>query len=276
MGRGKIWLAGAGLVGVAVLGGTVLTRAATTHTGTAGGTLASNDSTTGIDADAVAALDKMGKYLRTLKAIQIKATVAAEEVATDGQKVQTMRNLDLLAERPNKLRVEVADERQPRVFYYDGKKFTLWAPLLKFYAQVDAPATIGELADQLEDKYNVDLPLVDLFRWGTPESGLKDLTSAVDVGPASVDGVTCEQYMFRQDGLDWQVWIQDGDYPLPRKLVLTTTTDEARPQHTSVWTWNLTPSYNAEEFAFTPPPGAKPIPFATARARVNEKQPGAK
>ena len=52
------------------------------------------------------------------------------------------------------------------------------------------------------------------------------------LGLSDVGGITCEHYAFRQPGLDWQVWIQLGDHPLPKKLVLTTTTDDARPQHT--------------------------------------------
>jgi len=255
----------AGLTGAAALGAAAVTaRGDAARTRHAAGTLAPGDSSPVVDPDAVAALDKMGNYLRTLKAVQIKAVVTDEEVSLDGEKVQTTNTVDLLASRPNRMRVEVASERQPRVFYYDGKTFTLWAPKLDFYAKTDAPGTINELADRLSDKYNIDLPLVDLFRWGTPESGFKELTAATDMGPSSVDGTTCEQYVFRQDGLDWQLWIQSGDYPLPRKLVLTTTTDDARPQHTSVWTWNLAPSFNDQEFAFTPPAGAHRIEFLDA------------
>ena len=58
---------------------------------------------------------------------------------------------------------------------------------------------------------------------------------------------------FRQDGLDWQVWIQLGDYPLPRKVVLTTLTDEARPQYVATFTWNLAPSFNEAAFSVVPP-----------------------
>ena len=54
---------------------------------------------------------------------------------------------------------------------------------------------------------------------------------AVDIGPSAVDGMTCEQYAFRQEGVDWQIWIQLGDFPLPRKLVIRTLTDDAKPQH---------------------------------------------
>ncbi len=76
------------------------------------------------------------------------------------------------------------------------------------------------------------------------------------VGPSEIGGVTCGHYAFRQEGLDWQVWIQMGDFPLPRKQVLTTTTDEARPQYAATFTWNLAPSFNEAAFEFVPPKGA--------------------
>jgi len=228
-----------------------------------------------IDPNAIKALEKMGGYLRTLKAIGVHATVTTEDVMQDGEKVDKSSVVDLVAERPNKMRIDIADQRQPRTLFYDGKSFTMWAPRVKFYATVNAPPTIVELVDTLDDKYDIDVPFVDLFRWGTPESDIADITEATDIGPANVNGVTTEQYAFRQKGLDWQVWIQNGDYPLPLKLVLTTTTDDARPQHTALYTWNLAPSYNDQAFVFTPPADAKKITFAeVATARAGAKKSG--
>ncbi len=241
---------------------------------------AASTDTSAIDPDAIAALEKMGAYLRTLRSFGVHAAVTTEDVMDDGEKVQQTSTLDLVAARPNRLRLEIADEHQPRTLYYDGKTFTLWAPRVKFYAAVAAPPTILELADTLDDKYDLELPFVDLFRWGTPESDVADITQATDIGPSAVSGVTCEQYAFRQDGLDWQVWIQNGDFPLPLRLVLTTTSDDARPQHTSVYTWNLAPSFNDAAFVFTPPADAKKISFeevAAARAdKAKEKKSGGK
>jgi len=219
-----------------------------------------------IDPDAIDALKRMGEYLRSLKAFQLKADVTAEDVLQDGQKVQSTTAVDLLAEPPAHLRADLVGDRRERLFLFDGKTFTLWAPSARYYAVVPAPGTIAKLADELEAKYDIELPLVDLFRWGTPESDIADIQSATDLGPSQVEGVTCEHYAFRQQGLDWQVWIQNGDYPLPRKLVLTTLTDEARPQHTSVYTWNLAPSYNDAAFAFTPPADARKIGIAEVTA----------
>ena len=215
-----------------------------------------------IDPDAMAALSKMGTYLRSLSAIQVKANITTEDVTDDGQKIQSLSSVDMIAKRPDRMRVEVVNASKPRTFYYDGKNFTLWAPRTKYYATVPAPGTINELVDKLEDKYNIQFPLVDLFRWGVDKSDSTDITNATYVGPSAVNGITANQYAFRQPGADWQVWIQTGDYPLPLRAVITTTTDDARPQHETVYTWNLAPSFNEKAFAFTIPADAKKITLA--------------
>lgn len=215
--------------------------------------------TPAVEPDAVAALHRMGAYLRTLKAFQVQAVTTKEDVLDDGQKIQFAGAIDLVARMPDRLRAEVANDRRERLYLYDGKSFTLWARRVNYYATIAAPPTIGQLADLLEAKYGMEVPLVDLFRWGVPGRHTTPLTAAMDVGPSQVGGVTCEHYAFRQDGLDWEIWIQRGDYPLPRKLVLTTLTDETRPQYTATFTWNLAPSVNDAAFVFDPPPGVTRI-----------------
>ena len=192
--------------------------------------------------EAMQALNQMGKYLRSLKDFQVQAEVTSEVALTDGQKLQYGHTTNILARLPDKLRVDVNGEQKSRLFLYDGKSFTLFARRAGYYATVAAPPTIGQLIDVVSDKYDIDIPLLDLFLWGGPRATTNEITSATDYGPGEIGGVTCEHYAYRQPGLDWQVWIQLGDNPLPRKLVLTTTTDDARPQHTSVLTWNLAPS----------------------------------
>jgi hypothetical protein len=215
----------------------------------------------GRDASAIKALDKMAAYLRTLKAFQVRSETSRDDVLDNGQTVAFAGVVDMVVERPNRLRAEVTSDKQHRMYFYDGKSFSLWARRVNYYATVPAPPTLRALADTLAEKYNIEMPLADLFYWGE-RRGAGDLETAVDVGPSQVGGVTCEHYAFRQKGADWQVWLQEGDYPLPRKLVITTTTDQARPQFTSVMTWNLAPSFNDSAFTFVPPKDARRIAFA--------------
>ncbi len=220
-----------------------------------------------IDHGAMTALDKMGTYLRTLTTFQVKAVQTKDDVLDNGQAIQSGQVVDLLAARPNRLRAHITSDERDVLFLYDGKNFTMYGGLVNYYATVPAPPTIAELIDKLDEKYAIEMPLLDLFMWGSPQStAAQAITSAIDIGPGSIDGTTCEQYAFRQDGLDWQIWIQLGDYPLPRKLILTTTDNEARPRFSQVLTWNLAPSFNDEAFTFDPPEGAQRIAIAEVPA----------
>lgn len=215
-----------------------------------------------LEKEAVTALEKMGAHLRTLKAFQVEAVTSTEEVLDDGQKVLFSGVTNLVARMPDRLLININSDRQERSYFYDGKQFTLFARRARYYATAPAPPTVAQLSDVLDEKFGLSLPLEDLFRWGGAKSATAAITSAMFIGPSEIGGVTCGHYAFRQDGLDWQVWIQFGDYPLPRKLVLTTLTDEARPQYVATFTWNLAPSFNDEAFVFVPPSGTGRVQLA--------------
>jgi len=219
-----------------------------------------------IEPAAMSALQAMGVYLRNLKSFQVETKTTDEDVLDDGQKIQYDGVVSIIAEFPGRLRAEVENDRRERLYLYDGKTFTLFAKRMNYYATVPAPPTIGKLADALEEKYGIDVPLEDLFRWGAPGWSTDQITAAMDVGPSPVEGTTCEQYAFRQSGIDWQIWIQKGAHPLPRKIVITSTVDEARPQSSAVYTWNLAPSYNDATFVFDAPDGAVKVVLADALA----------
>jgi hypothetical protein len=269
-----VWLSARGVALLAMLlaiAGVLLCNSEATHVQakTAQATDAKNAST--IDPDAVDAVKKMSTYLRTLKSFQVTDNVTEDDVLEDGLIVQHESKVDYLTARPNRLRVEVTSDDQHRLYLYDGKNFSVWGRLVNYYATVPAPPTIGELFEAAGEKYDIELPLYDLYNWGTKDDDINKIKTAVDVGPSSIGGVTCEHYAFHQEGVDWQVWIQLGEFPLPRKLVITTLTDDARPQHSDTLTWNLAPSFDDGAFAFDPPADAKRVILEGEKADATEK-----
>lgn len=222
---------------------------------------ANSDDTPTIDPAAMDALNKMGAYLRTVKSFQVTSDVTNDDVLDDGQDIQSSSKVDAVIARPDRMRVQITDDNGSRFFFFNGKVFTVFQQASNYYATVPAPATIGELMDVLSDKYGIDLPLRDLYEWGNNDEDIKKIKSAVDIGPTIINGITCEQYAFRQEGIDWQLWIELGDFPLPLKLVIRTLTDDAKPQHSNTITWNLAPSFSDDAFTFTPPEGAQRIPL---------------
>ncbi|HYG06607.1 MAG TPA: DUF2092 domain-containing protein [Stenotrophomonas sp.] len=212
-----------------------------------------------LEPQAVAALQKMGAYLRSLKSFSVHGDTTIDVVTEDGQKLQFPGSVDYKVRTPNDLRLSWKTDRKERELYYDGKTLTVYGPKNKYYASVDAPPTLRALMDDVRDRYGIELPLPDLFLWGTDAAPVSALKSATFVGPARVDGSVTEQYAFRQDGVDWQLWLEAGDKPLPRRLVITTTDDPAQPQYSTTLTWDTNASFKDSAFTFVPPKGAAKI-----------------
>ena len=124
------------------------------------------------------------------------------------------------------------------MLYFDGKNLTVASPKLGYYATAQSPGTIKEMLTIAEDRYGMEVPLADLFDWGSKPSMAEGLTSAMSAGEETIGGQMCEHYAMRQQGLDWQVWIRKGDNALPCKLVLTKMSDPAMPQFSAVYSWS--------------------------------------
>lgn len=212
-----------------------------------------------LDPQAVAALQKMGGYLRSLKTFTVHGDTTIDVVTEDGQKLQFPGSVDYRVRAPDGLQLSWKTDRKERELYYDGRTLTVYGPKNKYYATVDAPPTLHALMSDARDRYGIELPLPDLFLWGTEDAPVSALKSATFVGPARIDGSVTEQYAFRQDGVDWQLWMETGDKPLPRRLVITTTDDPAQPQYTTTLTWNTHASLNDSTFTFAPPKDASRI-----------------
>ena len=212
-----------------------------------------------VDAASIQALKDMGAHLQSLKRFRVSTELTGERVLADGQKLSHTATADLDVERPNKLRAVMNSARSHRELFYDGKTVTLYTPAQKYYSTVDFSDNLGKLIETLEQRYNVQLPLQDLFLFGTPMAQLDKIESAMNAGQDFVGGELCDHYAFRQGTIDWQIWIGTGGKPLPRKIVITNRADEARPQSISVIDWNLKPTFKDSIFKFTPPPGSKKI-----------------
>lgn len=218
-----------------------------------------------LDPKVLDTLNTMGEHLRQLKSFSVHADTTIDEVDDDGQKLQFGGTVDYKVRRPDRLWAEIDTDRQHRVFYYDGKTLTQYAPRMDYYASVDAPPTLHELADVLKTKFDISLPLSDLFRWGMEGNDGSGLTESDFVGPAKINNVDCGHFAFRQPGVDWQLWLSHETY-LPCKLVITTTDEPSQPQYVALFTWHTNVSFDDKTFTFEQPKTAHKIEIAVVDA----------
>ena len=220
-----------------------------------------------VDPRAVDALRKMSTFLQTLQTFRLISEASLDVITVQDQKVQLDMVTTYQVKRPG-MRIDWVSDQKNRQFYYDGKQFTLVAPTLGYYATVDAPGTNREFLDALYDKTGVELPLADLFRWADAdhEDDIAKLTSAFSVGTATLEGVETDHWAYRTAEFDWELWIDQGDRPLPRKFVLIDRTDPTLPTFIAHLTWQLNPNLDPAAFTYVPAPNAVAISFASPQA----------
>jgi len=216
----------------------------------------------GVDPEAARLLKRMTEYVGSQDRFSLETVNTVEVVLDSGQKVQFTGGARTTVQRPNKLYAERVGDVLSQTFYYDGRKVTLVNPDDGYYATVPAPPTIDGMLDFAREELDVVAPAGDLITMDAYGRLMSDARSGFVVGKSYVGGVRCDHLAFRGYGVDWQVWIEDGDKPVPRKYVITTVDIEQAPQAEILVTeWNLSPAVGAKQFEYSPPAGARQIDF---------------
>jgi hypothetical protein len=216
-----------------------------------------------IDPVAFQAAKRMGAYLRSLQSFEVVSSASLEEVIDEkGTKTTTQVTSSYKVRRPDGFLIDVTTAKKARRFIYDGKAFTVFAPKVGYFATVSAPATIDQTVDVIYEQYGVILPLADMFYWGTDAQPTDMVTSAKRLGQEKVGGVDTDHYAFAGPGLSWEVWIQHGDTPLPRRMRIITVDDPAKPTFTADLSWTAPVTFAPDTFTFKPATDAKPIAMA--------------
>jgi hypothetical protein len=124
--------------------------------------------------------------------------------------------------------------------------------------------------DQAIDYFINDLdmrfPLAEIFSTHLVESLAAKVRTAYVVGPERIMGVPCEHLAFQGQQADMQLWVAQGDQPLPCRLVITYKTAEGQPQFWAQFhDWDFSPDVSDAQFTFTPAEGMTRIAFAARK-----------
>jgi hypothetical protein len=174
--------------------------------------------------------------------------------------------------RPDHLRSDRVGELATGSFFYDGKTATILGKKENFYASAAAPKTLNETLDFLDNELDIEVPAGDLLRDNVYEGLIQDVKEGRYVGDVTIDDVRCDHLAFRGKDVDWQIWIEQGSRPLPRKYVITDPKAPSSPEYTVMTRdWNTNVPLPDSTFAFVPPPGSKKIEFLSQRKNVKNK-----
>lgn len=210
--------------------------------------------------DAKSILKAMADYVGSQKTIELTFDSDIEVITPELEKIQFTNSGEALLSRPDKLRAHRVGGYSDVEMVFDGKTVSIFSKQINSYAQFDAPGSVDNLIEVLRAGHGVALPGADLLLSNSYDALVAGVREAKYIGRGVIDGVECEHLAFRNFDTDWQLWVEVGDKPIPRKLVITTKTLNNAPQYTlrvKKWKTGIKPAGNA--FKFTPPAGAKQL-----------------
>jgi hypothetical protein len=208
--------------------------------------------------DAKAILKAMSDYVGGQKSIQLEFDSDIEIITPQLEKIQFTNSGQALVRRPDKLRAHRVGGYADVELFFDGKTVSIYGKHINGYARFDAPGTVDHLIEALRQGHGIALPGADLLLSNSYDRLVAGVQEAKHIGRGVIDGVECEHLAFRNFDTDWQLWVEEGDRPVPRKLVITSKTLNSAPQYTlRVKRWKTGIETLPDAFAFTPPDGAK-------------------
>jgi hypothetical protein len=232
----------------------------------------------GIDAKAGEALRKMSDFLGSAGAFTFEATNMVDQVLDNGQKIQVSDRLAFSMQRPGRLAARIAGDTRDERVWYDGGLLTLYDRRGGTYGKLQVPATIEPMLDHVATKYGIVMPLSELFFTDSYKAMTEDVWSGVYLGLHQVQGVPCHHLAFRQTAVDWQIWIEDGASPWPRKVIITYREMPGQPQYIALLDrWERAPRLADEIFKPQIPSGVKEVDIQSVlQSRSREAGGGAR
>lgn len=210
-----------------------------------------------VDPEAQKLFKQMCDYMASLKAYSVTSNVFEDRVFPDGEKIQFHRVSRTTVQKPDKIRAESQDDTSSSLSIINGKNFALLDQTSNSYQLVDVPAGLDAAVDFLLQKFNLNVPTADLIKDDPFAVIFPNVISGQYVQAVKIDGKLYHHLAFRQLLMDWQVWVADGDAPLPKQIVVTDKTQHGNPQFMICYEdWNTAPEIKESLFDFKLPDGA--------------------
>lgn len=217
------------------------------------------------DPAAIAELKRATTFLAGLPRFQFAATVAYDVIQKDGRRLQFEKQGGVSLQRPDRFSADVhLDDGRHRQFWYDGKTVSIAEFSKKLHTQSKAPPTIDGMLDMLEGVFNDPMPLADLLYNDLGPLEERALEADI-VGDSLIDGRPCTHLAFRGETVDWQMWVEQGDRPFIRKVVVSYREQPGTPQY-AAWLddWQTPEQFSDDRFRFTVPAGSQWIDLLLA------------
>ena len=219
-----------------------------------------------IDERADSILKEMSTYLQGLPRFAFEAEETFDEVDLRAPRIHLTNIRRIAVQRPDRFAADAEGDTLNRSAWFDGRSITALDKAQNRYVTVELAGTIDDAIELIEGEYGVAMPLAD-FLYSDPYAVLtEEIVYGEYLGIHRAAGVPCHHLAFAQRRIEWQIWIEAGERPLPRKLAIAYVEEPGTPQYmATINRWSTEPEFPGDLFVFAAPEGAEEMDAAALR-----------
>ena len=208
-------------------------------------------------------LQKMAMTLAGAEQFSVTLLSSYDAPQSNGQMVEFGALREIQVKRPNKLRVDkLRSDGDKSVLVFDGKEIIAHSVKENVYAKTEKAGTVDDAIKYLVGVLNTPLPLARMLRTTLPGE-LEKMVEEIDyVELNKLTDVPTDHLAVRTRDVDFQIWITQGEKPLPKRIIITYKRFRGDPQFRAEFSnWNLGARNVIGPFAYTPPKDAEKVPM---------------
>lgn len=218
--------------------------------------------------DPKATFKRMTDFLAQVQQLSVTVESEFDVVQDSGEKYSFGETRTIVIRRPNHFRIDTAKrdgDKSGTIF--NGKDITSFDVTENVYATVAKSGSVDDAIVYFIDDLDMRMPLAELFSNTLVKTLPERVLTADYIEQATIAGVPCDHIGIHGERVGFQVWVAQGDRPLPQRVIITYERAEGQPQYRAQFNeWNLSPTAPDSLFVFTPPDGATKIAFVPRRS----------
>ena len=216
-------------------------------------------------------LKGMTDYMAAQKSISFNYDAGFDVVTKDDQKLALLASGSVVLNRPDKIRFTRAGGFADIEMLFDGKTLTLLGKNENVYVQADAPGTVDQLVNDLQEKFKRPLPGADLLLTNAYDELTSDVIDIKDLGSGVIGGVECDYLAFRKKDVDFQIWVAQGDKPYPCRFSITSREVPGGPEYSvQVRDWKTGNDVATADFTIKNSSNANKVEIADVREQLSD------
>ncbi len=213
---------------------------------------------------AIAGLRRMSEFLASQPGLRFEAEISYDAIQASGQKIEFGSHRTITLRRPDAAQIVVSHWDGAReLLTFDGVRLSAAIPGRGVYASIEFVGNVAQALDHLVTEYGMAAPLADLLRRDLSDEVASRMRSARRVGSVTIAGELCDHLAFRGERVDFQIFIRQGDEPVPLRFLIDYHAETGGPQFRArLHDWELGPELPDSLFQLRPPSGTQHVEFA--------------